>query len=40
MINYIIRRLLIIPLLLIGVTILIFTMLSLLTPSERASLYV
>lgn len=40
MINYIIRRLLIIPLLLIGVTILIFTMLSLLTPYERASLYV
>jgi peptide/nickel transport system permease protein len=40
MINYIIRRLLIIPLLLIGVTILIFVMLSLLTPFERASLYV
>jgi peptide/nickel transport system permease protein len=40
MVNYIIRRLLIIPLLLIGVTILIFVMLSLLTPYERASLYV
>ena len=40
MINYIIRRLLIIPLLLTGVTILIFAMLSLLTPFERASLYV
>jgi peptide/nickel transport system permease protein len=40
MINYIIRRLLIIPLLLTGVTMLIFVMLSLLTPFERASLYV
>jgi peptide/nickel transport system permease protein len=40
MINYIIRRLLIIPLLLAGVSVLIFTMLSLLTPYERASLYV
>ena len=40
MINYIIRRLLIIPLLLIGVTMLIFVMLSLLTPYERAALYV
>ena len=40
MINYIIRRLLIIPLLLIGVTILIFAMLSLLSPYERASLYI
>jgi len=40
MINYIIRRLMIIPLLLLGVTILIFAMLSLLTPFERASLYI
>jgi len=40
MINYTIRRMLIIPLLLVGVTILIFAMLSLLTPYERASLYV
>lgn len=40
MINYIIRRLMIIPLLLIGVSILIFVMLSLLTPYERASLYI
>ena len=40
MINYIIRRLLIIPMLLAGVTVLIFAMLSLLTPFERASLYV
>jgi peptide/nickel transport system permease protein len=40
MINYIIRRLLIIPILMAGITILIFLMLSLLTPYERASLYV
>jgi peptide/nickel transport system permease protein len=40
MINYIIRRLMIIPLLLLGVTVLIFVMLSLLTPYERASLYI
>src|SRR5512134_2613 len=40
MINYIIRRLMIIPLLLLGVTMLIFAMLSLLTPYERASLYI
>jgi peptide/nickel transport system permease protein len=40
MIAYVIRRLLIIPLLLVGVTILIFAMLSLLTPYERAALYV
>jgi peptide/nickel transport system permease protein len=40
MLAYIIRRLLIMPLLLFGVTILIFLMLSLLTPYERASLYV
>lgn len=40
MLAYIFRRLLIMPLLLFGVTILIFLMLSLLTPYERASLYV
>ncbi len=40
MFRYIIRRLLIMPILLIGVTMLIFLMLSMLTPYERASLYV
>jgi peptide/nickel transport system permease protein len=40
MVNYTIRRILIIPLILIGVTILIFSMLSLLTPYERAALYI
>ncbi|MBN1136635.1 MAG: ABC transporter permease [Anaerolineae bacterium] len=40
MFRYIFRRLLIMPLLLVGVTILIFAMLSMLTPYERASLYV
>ena len=40
MVAYIVRRLLIVPVLLIGVTMLIFAMLSLLTPYERASLYV
>jgi len=40
MLSYIIRRILILPILLLGVTVLIFTMLSLLTPYERASLYV
>ena len=40
MITYIIRRLLIMPVLLIGVTMLIFLMLSMLTPYERASLSV
>lgn len=40
MISYIIRRLLIMPLIIIGVSIMIFSMLSLLTPYERASLYV
>jgi peptide/nickel transport system permease protein len=40
MFAYIIRRLLILPVLLFGVTTLIFAMLSLLTPYERASLYV
>jgi len=40
MLAYIARRLMIIPLILIGVTLLIFAMISLLTPYERASLYV
>jgi len=40
MLNYIIRRLLIIPVLLAGISMLIFGMLSLLTPYERAALYV
>ncbi len=40
MLSYIIRRLLIMPLILFGVTVLIFAMLSLLTPYERVSLYV
>jgi peptide/nickel transport system permease protein len=40
MLRYIIRRLLIMPVLLVGVTMLIFLMLSMLTPYERASLYV
>jgi peptide/nickel transport system permease protein len=37
---YIVRRLLVIPLLLFGVTILLFLMISLLSPDERLSLYV
>lgn len=40
MINYIIRRLLIMPILIAGISMLIFGMLSLLTPYERAALYV
>lgn len=40
MLAFIIRRLLIMPIILIGVSILIFAMLSLLTPYERAALYV
>ena len=40
MLSYIIRRLLILPFLLLAITLLIFMMLSLLTPYERASLYV
>ncbi len=39
MINYIIRRLLLVPVLLFGVTVLIFGMLSLLQPVERLALY-
>lgn len=40
MTNYIIRRLLQIPLLLVGVTVIIFGMLGLLTPIERSALYI
>jgi peptide/nickel transport system permease protein len=40
MLRYIVRRLLLMPLLLVGVSILIFGMLSLLGPYERVSLYV
>jgi len=40
MVTYIIRRLLLIPVLLFGVTILIFGMLNFLTPVERSALYV
>lgn len=40
MFNYVIRRLLVLPLVLIFVTVFIFGMLSLLTPYERAALYV
>jgi peptide/nickel transport system permease protein len=40
MTQYITRRLLLIPVILIGVTLLIFGMLSILDPAERAALYV
>lgn len=40
MVTYIIRRLLLVPILLIGVTVLIFGMLQFLTPVERSALYV
>ena len=40
MTNYIIRRLLMVPILLIGVTLIIFSMLQLLGPVERSALYV
>jgi len=40
MLAYITRRLLILPVLIIGVTILVFALLSLLTPYERVALYV
>ena len=40
MATYIIRRLLLVPVLLFGVTLLIFSMLQFLSPMERASLYV
>ena len=38
--TFIIRRLLLVPLLLVGVTILIFLMMQLLSPVERSALYV
>lgn len=40
MINYIIRRLLIMPVTILGVTVLIFFMLLFLSPEERSALYV
>jgi peptide/nickel transport system permease protein len=40
MLTYIIRRLLLVPVLLFGVTLVIFGMLQFLTPVERASLYI
>ncbi len=40
MVNYVIRRLLMVPLILFGVTILIFGMLQFLSPVERSALYV
>jgi peptide/nickel transport system permease protein len=40
MVNYIVRRLLILPVVLFGLSVLIFGMLMLLTPVERAALYV
>ena len=40
MLNYIIRRLLLVPVLLFGVTVLIFLMLQFLSPVERSALYV
>ncbi len=40
MVNYIIRRLLIMPITIIGVTILIFAMLQFLSPVNRSALYV
>ncbi len=40
MTQYIIRRLLLLPILLFGVTVLIFAMLQFLSPAERAALYI
>ncbi len=40
MINYIIRRLLVLPLVLLGISIMVFGMLQFLDPAERAALYV
>ncbi|HLC06130.1 MAG TPA: ABC transporter permease [Anaerolineales bacterium] len=40
MVNYIVRRLMIMPLLIFGVTLLIFAMLQFLSPVERAALFV
>ena len=40
MLSYIIRRLLILPLILLGVTFLIFCLFSLLSPMERLATYI
>jgi peptide/nickel transport system permease protein len=40
MTRYIIRRLLLLPIILLGVTVMVFAMLSFLKPAERAALYV
>ena len=40
MMNYIVRRLLLVPVLLFGVTLLIFAMLQFLSPVERSALYI
>lgn len=40
MVNYIIRRIMLVPVLLFGVTLLIFGMLQFLSPMERSALYV
>jgi peptide/nickel transport system permease protein len=40
MLNYILRRLLLVPLLLFGVTVLIFSMLQFLSPEKRSALYI
>ncbi|MBE2225277.1 MAG: ABC transporter permease, partial [Anaerolineae bacterium] len=40
MTTYIIRRLMVMPIILIGVTMLIFAMLQVLGPVERSALYV
>src|SRR5512146_689592 len=40
MVTYIVRRLLLVPLLLVGVTMLIFGMLQFLSPIERSALYI
>ena len=40
MTNYVIRRLLLVPILLFGVTLIIFGMLQFLGPVERSALYV
>lgn len=40
MVSYIIRRLLVLPLVLLGISIMVFGMLQLLDPAERAALYV
>jgi peptide/nickel transport system permease protein len=40
MTTYIIRRIILVPLLLLGVTLIIFGMLQFLQPAERAALYI